>query len=158
MLLQAGYTQKLQALLERELAYTIDLAQLLQQEADILASRAPVEKLEELSRNKQDMVQSLEGIAQEREKLLKHAGIEGDFKQVISDLNNVRLTALWENLLEHATRCRELNQVNSLIINRNYENTLQALDILHGKTAGPALYTARGETTHHLTGTFQVQA
>ena len=158
MLLQASHTQTLKALLERELAYTIDLAQLLQQEADTLASRAPVEKLEALSRNKQDMVHSLEGIAREREQLLKHAGIEDDLNQVIPRLNNVRLVALWENLLEQATQCRQLNQVNSLIINRNYENTLQALDILHGKTAGPALYTARGETTHHLTGRFQAQA
>ncbi len=93
--------------------------------------------LEEVVRIKQERINQLELISRQREKLL------ASFKSSNTEENeqgnhhyhfgaDKEMTALWDELVDIAEKCRDKNRVNGSIVELVSKQSRHALDILHG--------------------------
>ena len=128
----------LMLLLQGEIRHTRNLIETLEQESEALVTR-DVSRLENITGIKLEQLRQLESIGKQREVALK--GIDGD------PLNDdPQLSALWQELMTLATQCAEQNRINGSVIDVNFRQSQQALDILQGKSGKAELYDQSGQT------------
>lgn len=99
-------------------------------------------------------INSLEILDHELQALLAHSGSKKLPQNIDHQLTNFpalqgsRLKTLWIELLALASVCRDLNAVNSKLVNAHRTNTESALRILKGQEATPnTLYSQDGKTS-----------
>lgn len=118
--------QALEQALQREISCARQMLTALQDESTALGAREP-EKLETATQIKHQKMQQLEQAGKERDKILAtSANMQAPFT------DNQPLNTLWTKLMELAGQCQQLNRVNGSTIERSYQHSRHALDILHG--------------------------
>ena len=139
----------LQQLLENDRAQLDSLAELLQAEKNCLEQR-DLERLNTLITQKQGILACIENNDHVRRKLLRQAGVPSDqtnlthLKRLLGKGGNNEFTALLDSIESRLEQCRELSEVNSIIVHRSRLNTQRALSILRGPAALADLYTSHG--------------
>ncbi len=139
----------LQQLLENDRTQLDSLAELLQAEKNCLEQR-DLERLNTLITQKQGILACIENNDHVRRKLLRQAGVPSDqtnlthLKRLLGKGGNNEFTALLDSIESRLEQCRELSEVNSIIVHRSRLNTQRALSILRGPAALADLYTSHG--------------
>lgn len=147
--------QLIKRLFQKEIECAQQLLQSLEHEYDALAEHH-ADALQQVVLEKQERIQQLEVISKQREKLL--ASFNGVVK--IEDEaqshnyhfdTDVQLTALWDQLVDIAEKCRDKNRINGSIVELVSKQSRHALDILHGilpeSSSISELYNNAGQTT-----------
>ncbi|VAW53080.1 hypothetical protein MNBD_GAMMA06-1945 [hydrothermal vent metagenome] len=168
---------EIKQIFQKEIECAGMLFQSLIQEYEALAKHH-ADALEEVVRVKQERINQLELISGQREKLLasfkdENSKIKGDSQESDDQTNNDQksndqksndqasnyyqfgdnkeLTALWDELVNVAEKCRDKNRVNGSIVKQVSRQSRHALDILHGilpgGTAITELYDNTGQAT-----------
>lgn len=139
----------LQQLLESDRAQLGSLAELLQAEKTCLEQR-DLDTLNTLISQKQSVLASIENNDHVRRKLLQQAGVPADqtnlthLKRLLGKGGNNDFTALLDSIESRLQQCRELSEVNSIIVHRSRLNTQRTLSILRGPATLADLYTSHG--------------
>lgn len=139
----------LQQLLESDRNQLDALAELLQAEKTCLEQR-DLDQLNALVTQKQSVLASIENNDHIRRKLLQQAGVPADqtnlthLKRLLGKGGENEFTALLESIESRLQKCRELSEVNSVIVHRSRLNTQRALSILRGPATLADLYTSHG--------------
>ncbi|PCI07311.1 MAG: hypothetical protein COB77_04980 [Gammaproteobacteria bacterium] len=146
--------QELSQLLQAEVDCVNSLLESLQQEYEALAEQH-ADALEYVVRCKQEKIQQLEKITQQRERLLDslpHVSVTMDQENnkyyVFHD--DKKSTDLWDELVAVAEKCRDKNRVNGSIVETASRQSQHALDILRGilpnSSSAVGLYDNSGHT------------
>jgi len=118
--------QALHQALQLEISCARQMLAALTDESEALGTREP-EKLETATQIKHQKMQQLEQAGKERDRVLAtSASSQPPFT------DNQALNVLWTELMQLAEQCQQLNRVNGSIIERGYQQSRHALDILHG--------------------------
>lgn len=139
----------LQQLLEDDRTQLDSLAELLQAEKTCLEKR-DLDTLNALMTKKQSVLASIEKNDHIRRKLLQQAGVPAEqtslthLKRLLGKGGDNKFTALLESIEVRLQQCRELSEVNSIIVHRSRLNTQRALSILRGPATLADLYTSHG--------------
>ena len=124
-LLNNNINQALQQALQLEISYAEQMLSALNDESDALGTHEP-EKLEAATQIKHHKMQLLEQAGKERDKVLASTNSQPPFTETPP------LNSLWTKLMKLAEQCQQLNRVNGCVIERGYQQSRHALDILHG--------------------------
>lgn len=139
----------LQQLLESDRAQLDSLAELLQAEKTCLEQR-DLDSLNSLITRKQSVLAHIERNDHVRRKLLQQAGVPANqtnlthLKRLLGKGGDNEFTALLDSIESRLQQCRELSEVNSVIVHRSRLNTQRALGILRGPETLADLYTSHG--------------
>ncbi len=151
--------QQLTHLLQHEIDCAEQMLLTLQAETTALGQHTP-EALESVIQTKLEKMQQLEQVSKQREHLLTTITPldNGSTPLNPDDLfrQDSSLQPLWKALILLAKQCQQLNYVNGSIVERGYQQSRYALDILQGKTAfgdvdknaGTDGYNHNGRTTY----------
>jgi flagellar biosynthesis/type III secretory pathway chaperone len=154
--------QELVQVLRRELNHVQNLMHSLEQEYAALAEQH-TETLEDVVRQKQEIISELAQIGKQRETLLASMNSSTEEQLALaanSSTGNKQLSALWSELMLLAEKCQEMNRINGSIVELVSRQSRHALDILHGISPNvstrPELYDQSGyktisAETHSLT-------
>ncbi len=151
--------QEIKKILQTEVECAHLLLKALDLEYEALAEHHTA-TLEEIVQEKQEKIQQLEIISQQREELFASFGITFDKSNVDTDKSeqnacaafngNGQLTSLWNELVNIAEQCRDKNRVNGRIVELVSRQSRHALDILRGiapaTSASSELYDNAGQT------------
>src|SRR5690554_6274333 len=127
------------------------LMELLHAEKSCLENR-DLEQLAQLLETKQQLMSAIEQSDQQRRQLLEKAGLApsqtgfaalGALVEKTGDRQTVELLASIESRLQ---QCRDLNEVNRVIVHRSRLNTQRVLSLLRGTDAQQGLYDNHGGT------------
>lgn len=111
------------------------LAALLQQEQDAVLGKDP-EHLEQLARDKLELLKQLEYGVQARDRLQKAAGYPAGFaggSGLVSKLDQAPLSKDWQSLTDLGERVAEHNNRNGQLVMQQQHATRSALEILTGR-------------------------
>lgn len=139
----------LQQLLESDRQQLDTLAELLLAEKNCLEKR-DLDQLNTLLPRKQTVLASIESNDHLRRKLLVQAGVPAEqtnlthLKRLLGKGGQNEFTALLDRIESRLQQCRELSEVNSIIVHRSRLNTQRALSILRGPATLEGLYTSHG--------------
>jgi flagella synthesis protein FlgN len=139
--------------LEAEIACTLRLLELLQEEKRVLRGYDTA-ALNSLTTAKQHLLRELESHLTQHEQLLQQARVPSGqagsvaFLRDLPDGDNTRI--LWDELQLLARQCRDQNEVNGGILALSRRQVQQALDVLRGGER-QVTYGPRGESRdeHH---------
>ncbi|MEJ2444370.1 MAG: flagellar protein FlgN [Exilibacterium sp.] len=134
------------------------LLTLLQTEQEALKSRKH-QNLEQLVRDKNTHIQTLEANTAKRHQLLTQSGREATVKSWESLLEacaDENLQHLWQTVKANFDECRRLNEINGKMIVRGQQTVKRLLNILRGQTGAPGLYTESGATQGQNTGGYTI--
>jgi flagella synthesis protein FlgN len=105
--------------------------------------------LQHTTGEKLEHTRQLEALEQKREQMLARLGFSNDPAGLRRCLKNQphadRLSGLWQQVLETIKDCRNANLTNGGILEASRQHVEQALCLLRGQSASPALYSPRGE-------------
>lgn len=141
----------LQHLLEDDQRKLDFLCEVLQEERKALELR-DLEQLGELLKKKQTILSSIEFNDTQRRSLLLQAGVPAgqssivQLKKLLQNSTDVQALALLESIEIRLQQCRELSEINNVIVHRSKLNTEKALSILRGSDAMATLYNSHGST------------
>lgn len=142
--------QVLISLLQEELRCLECLWQTLQDEHLALRQRE-VTDMETAVNKKQDAMIRLEAVFQDHEERLRMSGLPSTpegisaYVQANTSQEQGQLSTLWEQRQERLQQCRDQNQLNGSLINRNRHQVLRALTILSGQELKSAAYGPGGD-------------
>ncbi|WP_428603390.1 flagella synthesis protein FlgN [Sedimenticola sp.] len=154
MTLSAELQNPLSQILSSELDCARSLMEILQREHKALKSRDPDQVLS-ISREKQQAVEEMQGLARQRDHLLASFKIPGGtagIKRLLQHDTDSVCSTLWKDLAEIATELREQNEVNGGILALSQRHNNQALDILCGRTHNRNTYGAKGQYNKEAPG------
>ena len=140
---------RLWQMLNAELEGYRALSAALDEEA-IALSRRDAQTLGELAVRKEGLTSTLQEYNEQRNALLEYAGFQADASAVTACIEHAPenrrklLSALWGQLLDTATDCRERNHSHGRDIEINLDFNRRALGILRGEQPDNALYGANG--------------
>lgn len=144
-------TTDLTSLLESDHQRLETLVELLHAEKVCLENR-DLEQLARLLESKQQLMSAIEQSDQQRRQLLEKAGLAsgqtgfaalGKILATTDDHQTTELLASIENRLQ---QCRDLNEINRVIVHRSRLNTQRVLSMLRGTDSQQALYDSHGST------------
>jgi len=118
--------QALEQALQLEISCAKQMLIALKGESEALGTREP-EQLEAATQIKHQKMQQMDQAGKERGRIL---AMSANNQPPFTD--NQPLNTLWEKLMELAKQCQQLNRVNGSTIERGYQQSRHALDILHG--------------------------
>ena len=137
---------QLKLLLEKDLTDISNLRATLKEEANALKERDS-EKINHLARNKGTLVKQIEDRARAKVKLITASGAQieaGKVKSGIEALGDPELANLWNESLAQLDDCKQLNQINGLVIERSRARNQKIMDLVRGQHAKPKLYGNKG--------------
>lgn len=123
--------------LQFEISCTEQMLQALQAENDALGSHEP-EKLEAATQVKHEKILQMQQAGQRREAVLQALPAEINIQTLLSRPGTPAsepgrtLKTLWLKLMSLAEQCQQMNRVNGSIIERGYQQSRHALNILQG--------------------------
>lgn len=137
--------------LARDAATTVNLAELLREERQLLGSR-DYARYPQLLQDKQALLQSLEQGLLARRQWLTQAGFSDERAALDAATEQAPETASqWRQLAQQWQACQEYNRGNEQIAQRTRLVVGRVLDLLRGGSA-PALYDASGRARNHGPG------
>jgi len=148
-------SQALDELLNKQLSDTSALISLLEQEKVMLA-RDP-DAVERLAAEKQPHISRLEDLHNESNSLLQQTGYACDRDGMQAflawcDNSDLMLRKRWDELLDNIENCRNLNQVNGMVVEKSTQTLRHALAVLCGQTLNDVSYDASGATVSDAGG------
>ena len=136
-------------ILQGELAMLARLEVVLGLEMSAL-ERRDIDALTENTKEKQDLISSIEKLGRERRALLQGAGVATD-KEAVQALVEAEpaLRGQWSELESVLLRCQQQNQINGILLEKGKQQTRRLLGILlgEGNRKETELYDARGSTS-----------
>lgn len=137
-------------ILARESALVREFVASLGQEQKAL-TRGEVDVLTAITQRKNELVEQLNRVEQERSAFLRHAGHTGDQEGVstwlASNKSDIAAAKSWSELLELATEAKRINNLNGRLIAMRLQAANQALGILTEQSHRSGLYGRDGFTT-----------
>lgn len=148
-----NHTEPLRQLCANESVALDSLYQVLQHEQQAVAAR-DTEQMDSVLGQKLDLLEQLQQLDQQRQHLLQRAGLEDsrdNFRQLLQQ-HGLELS-LWESLEQRLRQCHQLHQVNSRLLDRNYQQVRKILQLMVGGEQGGRvdLYDRQGTTAQNLT-------
>jgi len=148
--------QQLMQYLSREIDATSDMLQALKVEADALTQHR-ADKLDQAVQIKQEKLQLLDQAGKKREQLLNQLftdrikteltlAIGSEAEEIDLFKQNKSLSVMWCKLLTLAQQCQQQNRINGVLVERSYQQSRHALDIIQGLATEAGLYTAAVST------------
>ena len=135
-------------LLRQETGLSSQLLEILQSENQALSAN-DLDIIQQIAQDKQQIVDTLESLDQQRELQLQKAGFDIDkngMKDFLKQCDD-RLNQDWQQLMTVITKCQRQNEVNGIIINAASHHAKDALSILKGQQPGNKIhYGPKGET------------
>lgn len=119
----------------------------LQHEQTALVS-ADLDFIEKMVDQRAGLLQALAAAAQQRYDALAAAGFDASevgMANWLAGQANPVLEQAWQRFQKQLAQARELNRLNGVLINRQFQRNQEKLDALHGKTAAPQLYGKNGQ-------------
>lgn len=132
-------------LLQQEIHISQQLLGILQSENLALSSNDH-DALRQLIPNKQQAIDTLGSLAQQRQSLLKNAGFSEDkkgmeaFIKQCGHMSSGLLEQYWRQLSTAASGCQRQNEINGIIISASSRYTRNALSLLKGQRPGNELH------------------
>ena len=137
---------QLKLLLEKDLSDLAALLSALNEESNALKERNS-DQISALAKTKATLVKQIEDRARAKVKLITASGAKieaGKVKTGIDALGDQELSALWHESLVKLDECKELNQINGLIIERSRTRNKKIMDLVRGQHSTPTLYGNKG--------------
>lgn len=152
---QSCHTE-LDSLLHAEYVCTGKLNTLLSAESEALIAR-DVDTLEQLVKDKHELLQTFGQLEERLQQLLQSAGFGTERTDVEACIgwcdNNGRLKKGWRLLLERIQLAQQKNRVNGATLEATRSHAQQALALLRGQSPESPLYNPTGNTgVNHLAG------
>ena len=142
-----GTQLQLEAVLEQQAHCSTELLQCLEAERKALAER-DTDALEKISQDKSNHTRVLEELETRRRQLVcdLDCGTDADGMQRCLEKfgEGTRLASLWNRVIRNIAECRDNNIANGAVLEIGRQHVEQALAILRGNTAEPAVYDAQG--------------
>lgn len=141
----------LTALLESDHERLQTLIELLQAEKSCLEGR-DLEQLAGLLEAKQQLMSAIEQSDHQRRQLLQKAGLAPDqtgfaaLRTILANTEDQQSVDLLTSIENRLQQCRQLNEVNRVIVHRSRLNTQRVLGMLRGNEPQPGLYDSHGGT------------
>ncbi|HXY97770.1 MAG TPA: flagellar protein FlgN [Steroidobacteraceae bacterium] len=147
--------EHLAELLGEEIVLLTELQQLLEEERDLIGSGEP-EALQRTTRARQDRLGALARIEEQRRSLCTLHGETPD-RAGLERLRNWcdptgALSSRLSECLGRATRCRDLNDRNGIMVAARMKRVAELLQALTGRVARAATYGPRGYAASARTG------
>lgn len=119
--------------LQQEVNCATDMLEALKAEADALGDHNP-DSLDKAVSGKVEKMKLLEQASQHRQALLQGFNLPKDIHFNEGDLyqSNDAMHALWQQLLHVAEQCQQLNRINGALVERSFQQSRHALEILQG--------------------------
>jgi flagella synthesis protein FlgN len=144
---------KLSTCLREELGAMASLANVLIKEQAALID-GNVEKLNEITSEKSQLLAALSQLEKERNFCLIHLGYSPDVKGMQDYLYQVETDAAdlqsWDELMQISKIAKENNRTNGLLINRQITRNHGALNILQQNTSAGNMYGPTGQSTNQV--------
>jgi flagellar biosynthesis protein FlgN len=143
-------TLSIDLLLDKELAAVDAFLKLLQEEHEVL-KRGPAERLHSIGEQKILLVDTLNALEVQRERLLD--GVSGDTpgKRMEAWLAGKSAKSAhrskWDKLLEQAREARRMHSINGELVNSLLRRTGDAIGILTQRQKEVSLYGSNGQAT-----------
>lgn len=137
---------QLKLLLEKDISDLDNLVAVLGEESTALKGRDS-DKISHFSKAKSALVKQIEDRARAKVKLITASGAKieaGKVKSGIEALGDAELTNLWNESLLKLEECKQLNQVNGLVIERSRTRNQKLMDLVRGQHGKPKLYGNKG--------------
>ena len=135
--------------LNQEIYATAELIETLTEERKSIIG-ADTAALESAVRNKEQGLEQLHHLEQQRLSLVEAAGYgptpDGMESYMQQDQGSGEIFKLWKQLLAHAANCRDQNRENYQLVELYSHRTHQALNILRGEDPGQEVYGPAGFT------------
>lgn len=134
----SDFAQRAQQAITAQLQQTTQLLELLKQEFEMLKDRK-ADKLEELSVQKQAVVDTLEQLNQDWQTTLRTENIKIGIAEITQALESadpaasLGLVQSWQSLSEQAKACHRQNQINGTVLVLRHQATQQTIDLLRGQ-------------------------
>lgn len=142
--------QSLESILAQELESVGTFIAILREEHDVLRD-GPVDDLGPLREKKLALVEHLNTLEGEREKLLPKAAAKTAAVSMeaylIDKPEASHLAAQWKKLLELARQAKELHQLNAKILTGLLDRTDEAINVLRAKQKSTPLYGSDGQVS-----------
>lgn len=145
--------KQLKLLLSKDLVALDSLKSTLDAESVALKQRES-EKIASLAKTKAALVKEIEDRARSKVKLITASGAPisaGKVNEGINTLGDTQLSELWTSALEKLSECKELNQINGLVIERSRIRNQKIIDIVRGSHKKPKLYGNKGGEQSYAT-------
>ena len=144
---------RIKDLIQQETGFTRRLLEALHSENQALCSNdfATVEQLTPL---KQQIIEALSTLEQQRESLLRQAGFSNDKSGMTKFITQCdeNIEQDWQILLDIVSECNRQNEINGIMINTASRQTSSALSILKGQLPGENIhYGSKGEALPNTT-------
>jgi flagella synthesis protein FlgN len=142
---------RLTELLDGQFNASRRLAQLLEEEHDVLVRR-DLQQLTEMITRKHNLLAELQSMESDLSAFLGNLQLSADrsgIENFISSQNGGARNAienLWRDLQQTAKHCRKQNQINQKVLDQSMQQVQQTLGILTGQPAQPAMYKPSGKT------------
>jgi flagella synthesis protein FlgN len=125
------------------------MLKLLKQEQTLLVS-ADTGGLNTMTPQKSQLVAQMAQLAAQRHQALASAGFpaqEASMDGYLAQAGNADASALWQDLLALTREAKELNRVNGMLINKQYQNNQTIITAMRTPTAGAegAIYGPSGQ-------------
>jgi flagellar biosynthesis/type III secretory pathway chaperone len=136
-------------ILQNELGQLARLELVLGQEHEALKLRDN-EILAKNTKEKQELIVSIEALGRSRLELLQSGGKGKDKESLLAFVNaEPQLRSQWDELEAVLLRCQKQNQINGVLLEKGKQQTQQLLGILlgDGNRRETELYDAKGSTT-----------
>jgi flagella synthesis protein FlgN len=143
--------QQLSQQLAQEETFLRQFRDVLQEEHELLSERE-LDKLEDVVKRKQSILDEFQQSVNERMQTLQELGLEttdsSDIRLIVEGCadNAPEIAESWENLQQLLDECKEQNTINGAIIEVSTNSLKVALSILSDRTANTELYDAKGNT------------
>lgn len=144
-------TTDLTSLLESDHQRLETLIELLHAEKACLENR-DLEQLARLLESKQQLMSAIEQSDQQRRHLLEKAGLApgqtgfAALGKILATTDDHQTTELLASIESRLQQCRDLNEVNRVIVHRSRLNTQRVLSMLRGTEPQQTLYDSHGST------------
>jgi flagellar biosynthesis/type III secretory pathway chaperone len=137
-------------LLQAEIACASKMVLALDQEYTVLTRRDSA-AISALAQHKQEIIAQLESLGRTREALTATSGSSPATLGIAAGADpyhgDAQLFQLWNELKTVALQCRQKNLINGRIAEVGFQQSRQALDILHGVSTGSGLYDKSGRAS-----------
>lgn len=133
---------------EKDAALVSQLLNDLQSEQSALVS-ADLDAIEQMVDKRVELLQALGAAANSRYDALAAAGFEPNEQGMSAWLKKQSSTVLeqaWVSFQQKLVQAKELNRLNGILINKNFQRNQEKLDALNGKSAAPQFYGKNGQT------------
>lgn len=142
---------QLRALLSELTQQLSRLHDLLQQENQVLA-KGELDSVSELARQKELTTTAIEQCEQQRRKLLDQYQLGYDANSMAQLSRHLprelvrELASVWQRIAAQGQQCKELNEINGIVLAHQQRRAITTLRILRGQTTHAELYSARGNS------------